>query len=54
MLQSRNNSTKTVKYTPSNELMSNDAYFFGKNSFLKSRGASLESRDGQPGIVVMP
>ena len=30
--------------------MPNDAFFFGKNSFWKSRGASLESRDGQPGI----
>jgi len=35
-----------VKYTPSNDLMPNDAYFFGKNSFLKSREASLASKDG--------
>ena len=34
--------------------MPNDAYFFGKNTFLKSRGASLESRDGQPGGVAGP
>jgi hypothetical protein len=43
----RNNSHKTVKYTPSNELLPNDMAFFSRHTFLKSRGASLASNDGQ-------